>query len=192
MRKTLIVCCFLLFTLGFGSKLFSQDTAKAPEAPKIAEPAAHYYHLDFSVQELGSDGKPTNSRSYSTTVSTDPRSRTPQIRTGSRIPIVTGAPSTASGDGKQGVQYQYVDVGVNITVHSAREVGHELALDLSAEVSGLAGAPNPVNEADPVIRQNYWQAAVLIPVSKATVVFASEALDSKGGMQLVVTATPLP
>jgi len=43
----------------------------------------------------------------------------------------------------------------------------------------------------PVVRQNKWQAAVLIPVGKPTVVFTSDALDSKGTMQLVVTATSL-
>jgi hypothetical protein len=144
--------------------------------------------LDFSIQELSPDGKPTNSRSYSTTVSTDHRGT--GIRTGSRIPIVTGAAS-ANGENKQGVQFQYVDVGVNIDVRSTREVGRELALDLSAEVSSLADASSPANQPDPVIRQNYWQATVLIPIGKATVVFSSERLESKGAMQLVVTATEI-
>jgi hypothetical protein len=187
MRKTPIVFCLLLLTAAIEPKAHSQDTAKAPEAPK-AEPAVHYYHLDISIQELGSDGKPTNSRSYSTTVSTDQRSRGASIRTGSRIPIVTGAAS-ANGESKQGVQFQYVDVGVNIDVRSTREVGHELALDLSAEVSSLADSSTPVNQPDPVIRQNYWQAVALIPIDKATVVFASERLESKGSMQLAITAT---
>ncbi len=190
MRKTPIVCCLLVLTAAFGSMAFSQDIAKTPEAPKAAEPAVHYYHLDISIQELGPDGKPTNSRSYSTTVSTDQRSRGASIRTGSRIPIVTGAAS-ANGESKQGVQFQYVDVGVNIDVRSTREVGRELALDFSAEVSSLADPSSPVNQPDPVIRQNFWQAIVLIPIGKPTVAFASERLESKDAMQLVVTATPV-
>jgi hypothetical protein len=44
----------------------------------------------------------------------------------------------------------------------------------------------------PTIRQNRWQAVVLIPIGQPTVVFTSDALDSKGSMQLVVTATRLP
>jgi hypothetical protein len=36
-----------------------------------------------------------------------------------------------------------------------------------------------------------WDAPVLIPIGKPTVVFSSDALESKGGMQLVVTATLL-
>jgi hypothetical protein len=57
-------------------------------------------------------------------------------------------------------------------------------------VSSVAPAKDP-NLHQPVIRQNKWQAGVLIPVGKATVVFASDSLDSKGGMQVVVTASPL-
>jgi hypothetical protein len=42
-----------------------------------------------------------------------------------------------------------------------------------------------------VIRQNSWQASVLIPVGKPTVVFSSDALENKGGMQVSMTATRL-
>jgi type II secretory pathway component GspD/PulD (secretin) len=89
------------------------------------------------------------------------------------------------------MQFQYLDVGVNIDVLGTREVSRQLALDLKAEVSSLAGSPSPSAATDPVIRQNYWQSAVLIPVGKSTVVFTSDALESKGGMQISVTATPL-
>jgi hypothetical protein len=44
---------------------------------------------------------------------------------------------------------------------------------------------------DPVIRQSLWQGSVVIPIGKPTVAFSSDTVDSKGGMQLVVTATPL-
>jgi hypothetical protein len=36
-----------------------------------------------------------------------------------------------------------------------------------------------------------WQASVLIPIGKRTVVFSSDALENKGGMQLSITATRL-
>jgi hypothetical protein len=42
-----------------------------------------------------------------------------------------------------------------------------------------------------VIRQNTWVGPVVIPVGKPTVVFSSDALESKGGMQVSVTATLL-
>jgi hypothetical protein len=115
MRRITLVC-FLLLTLPVANKAFAQDVPKPAENPKPVEPAAHYYHLEFSIQELGADGKPTNSRGYSTTVSTDLHSRSWSIRTGSRIPIVTGAlrGPTEAGESKLEYQYQYIDVGVNI------------------------------------------------------------------------------
>ncbi len=65
-----------------------------------------------------------------------------------------------------------------------------MSLDLIAEVSSMA-APNDASIHQPVIRQNKWQASVLIPIGKATVVFTSDSLDSKSSMQVVMTATAL-
>jgi hypothetical protein len=79
---------------------------------------------------------------------------------------------------------------VNIDAHNAHEMGHQLSLDLVADVSSIA----PTDDGRihrPVIRQNKWQSSVLIPVGKATVVFTSDSLDSKGSMQVVATATAL-
>ena len=149
------------------------------------------------IQELGSDGKPTNSRTYSTIVSTDRTEHTSAIRTGSRMPIVTGALHGTSGDGKCEFQYQYLDVGVNIDTQNVHEIGNQLAVYLKAEISSLAAPASPAPATgselanDPVIRQNSWFAPVVIPIGKATVVFSSDALESKGGMQLVVTVTPV-
>ena len=91
-------------------------------------------------------------------------------------------------------QYQYLDVGVNIDTREVREVGHQLGMLLKAEVSSLAETSTLSSSAlisDPVIRQNSWQAPVRIPVGKPTVVFKSDSLDSKGSLQVTVTATPL-
>jgi hypothetical protein len=190
MRKLALFCFLLTFALLPVHTVNAQDAAKTPEAPKAAEPPVHYYHLDFVIMEVGADGKPVNSRAYSTTVTTEPHTNS-DIRTGSRIPIVTGGHADNSPDKRLEMQYQYLDVGVNIGVRNAREAGRDLAFDLKAEVSSLAATPSPSGAADPVIRQNLWQTAVLIPVGKSTVVFKSDALESKGGMQVSVTATPL-
>ncbi len=197
MRKITALCSLLLVVPALAVCVSAQDSSKAPEAAKSPEPPAHYYHLDFVLQEVGADGKPTNARSYSATVSTGRDQRFSAIRTGLRVPVITGAlhGPTTPGDSKLEYQYQYIDVGVNIDTQDVHEVGHQLAISLKAEVSSLAdGAASSVTGLpnDPVIRQNMWQASVLIPVGKATVVFSSDALDSKGSMQLVVTATLLP
>ena len=190
MRKLALVCCFAILTMPFGLKTFAQESTPAPEPTKAPQTPGHFYHIDFVVQELGADGKPVNSRSYSATVSTDPRDHGTSIRTGSKLPIATG--SSSSSDGKElfDTQWQYVDVGVNIDVHNAREVGRQLSLDLIADLSSMA-ATEDASIHHPVIRQNKWQASVLIPIGKATVVFTSDSLDSKGSMQIVATATAL-
>lgn len=198
MRKIVSLCFALLFIPALMLRAAAQETAKPPETAKAPEPQARYYHLEFVVQELGTDGKPMNSRTYTTIVCNivcaDRTERYSAIRTGSRVPIITGALHGTTGDSKLEFQYQYLDVGVNIDTQDVHEIGQKLAVYLKAEISSLADSghasaselPN-----DPVIRQNTWQASVVIPVGKPTVVFSSDALDSKGGMQLVVTATPL-
>ncbi|HEY2468741.1 MAG TPA: hypothetical protein VGI45_12995 [Terracidiphilus sp.] len=184
MRKTIFVSCLLLFAFAFTSRAVAQDEPKPVDAAKAAEPV-HYYHLELVVQELGTDGKPTNSRTYTTTVSTDNRGSA-SIRTGSKIPFVTGSTSSLENN----VQYQYQDVGVKIDAQRAHEIGHQLSLDLSADITNVADSSDSRLHL-PVLRQNKWQAVVLILVGKPTVVFTSDALDSKGSMQLAVTATPV-
>lgn len=188
MRKLSLICSLVFVTMAFGRMSFAQESTPAPEPTKASQAPAHFYHLDFVVQELGADGKPTNSRSYTATVSTDPHVREMSIRTGSKIPIATG--SFGSSQALVNTQWQYVDVGVNIDARNAREIGRQLSFDLIAEVSSV-GATNDASLHQPVIRQNKWQASVLIPIGKATVVFTSDSLDSKGSMQVVVTATAL-
>ena len=197
MRKFTFVCSLLLLIPFLVPRAGAQDKPKAPDAAKPPEAPTHYYHLEYVVQELGSDGKPVNSRTYSTIVGTDRGDQFSAIRTGSRVPIITGALHGPNGEAKEGkleFQYQYLDVGVNIDTNNVHEIGQKLAIYLKAEISTLAEpAPAPASGLvnDPVIRQNTWQASVLIPIGKPTVVFSSDALDNKGAMHLVVTATPL-
>ncbi len=178
MRKIVFVGSLLLFTVALLLQpACAQYAPQSNETAKAAEGGpAVFYHLLFLVQELGADNKPVNSRAYTTIVSTNSSG---SIRTGSRIPI-----ETAAG------QFQYIDVGVNFDIRHVAEVRHQLALDLSAEISSLGENQNP-NVRQPVIRQNQWHASVLIPVGKATPVFTSDALDNRNSIQVVVTAAPL-
>jgi len=188
MRKFTTLCCLLFLTLTVGRRITAQDTASTPasKTQDTAKPPVHYFHLDFVVEELGADGKPVNSRNYSTSVSTGPKGGM-SIRTGSRIPVVTG--STESS-GKESQQFQYVDVGVNFDVNDAHETGSQLAMNLTVDLSALAQPIDPSTH-QPVIRQNRWQAALLIPVGKPSVAFTSDSLDNKGSTRVVVTATSL-
>lgn len=185
MRKTMSVFCSVLFAfVVLGPHALAQDEPKPAESARTAEPV-HYYHLELVVQELGTGGKPTNSRTYTTTVSTDNRGSA-SIRTGSKIPFVTGSTSNPESN----VQYQYQDVGVKIDAQRVHEIGRQLSLDLTADITSVAENSDSRLHL-PVLRQNKWQAVVFIPIGKPTVVFTSDALDSKGSMQLVVTATPV-
>ena len=192
MRKITMLCCLLLLTLPVGQKTLAQDTAntqapKAQDAAKAAVPPVHYYHLDFVIEELGSDGKPVNSRSYSTTVATGPHGGM-SIRTGSRIPVATG--STSANGKTETTQFQYVDVGVNFDVEEVHEVGSQLSINLTTDLTGLGEPVDPTTH-QPIVRQNRWRAPVLIPIGKPSVAFKADSLDSKGGTRVVVTATPL-
>jgi hypothetical protein len=174
---------FLVFSVGH--KMLAQESAKAADAARAPEAPAHYYHLEFVVQELGADGKPVNSRTYSSTASTDRSDLNASIRTGSRVPVAVG---TANGAPNT---FQYMDVGINIDVRNTHEVNGKLAISLVADVSSLATPTGLSQPSNPVVRNNRWQAPVLVPLNKPTVVFTSDALDTKGNMQLVVTATPM-
>src|SRR3954468_17455745 len=112
MRKLTLACCLLLMIPALVTRARAQEPAKAPEAAKAPEPPAHYYHLQYVIQELGTDGKPVNSRTYSTIVGTDRHEQFSAIRTGSRVPIITGALHGPNGEAKEAkleYQYQYLD-----------------------------------------------------------------------------------
>jgi hypothetical protein len=81
MRKFTIILCLMLLALPLSRKVHAQDTPnaespKTPEAVKPPAPPVHYYRFDFVIEELSSDGKPINSRRYSTSVNTEDRGTT--------------------------------------------------------------------------------------------------------------------
>src|SRR6266568_3671472 len=98
MHKITIVSLLALAALATGNISFAQDEHKVADKPKTVEPAPHFYHVVFMVQELGADGKATNSRSYTTTVLTGASERMNSIRTNSRIPVATNFAKSSSGE----------------------------------------------------------------------------------------------
>jgi hypothetical protein len=192
MRKLVFTTCLLIFAVFCSRTTIAQEASQAPPPSQAAETPVHFYHLLFVVQEVGPDGKPTNSRSYTATVSTDPREEGTSIRASARIPVATGSFSSGENNTPVNAQYQYqmLDVGVNIDTHNVREVGGRLSIHITADISSLGKSPDEKLH-QPVLRQNKWRATVLIPLDKPTVVFTSDSLDNKGSMQMVVTATSL-
>src|SRR5258708_4048175 len=186
MHKITIVSLLALAALATGNISFAQDERKASDTPKAVEPAPHFYHVVFLVQELGPDGKPNNGRSYTTTVSADPRVPTDSIRTNARIPVVTSISKTANGE-ENATQFQFMDIGVNFDVRQVQEVGRELSMQIKTDVSSLFPSSDSRLQ-QTVVRHNQWESPVLIPIGKPTVSFTSDALNSKDAMQVVVTA----
>lgn len=182
MRKGMLLCV-LLSSLAMVPASFGQDDQKPSEPAKTDQGPAHYYRMTFTVQEVNADGKPTNSRSYNTMLST--QTRQVSIRNKSRVPIPTGPLTNGIAS-----QYQYEDLGVDIDVQQVAEVRHDLALTIVSTVNRLAKDEDQTLRA-PITRYNTWNSPVLVPIGKPTVVFSSDDLDSKGSLQMVVTATPV-
>lgn len=193
MRK--LALCFALLVLVpvlAAASLRAQEASKpavSADRSDAAKPRAHFYRLDYVLEELDAAGKPVNSRSFSTIVSTA-GTRSGSFTVGSKVPLITGAPASKGEPSELLTQFQYIDIGVKITASDIHEDGNHLAFNLHAEVSSL-GAPTVLaGVSEPVIRQNVWNGDVLIPVGKTAPVFKSDSLDNTGSMQLEMTATP--
>jgi hypothetical protein len=146
------------------------------------KPPVHFYKLNFTLEELNDAGKVTNARSYVETIATASGGQTQQIRTGSRIPIATGAENGST-------QFQYIDIGVNFDIRQVQEVGDKLSFFLVSEISSIASQTQIAGTGEPVIRQNRWESMILIPIAKPTLAYSADDLDSKGKMQVELTAT---
>jgi len=182
MRKIILLCLAVVMATSLARTCIAQEEKKdATDASKAASSSeeVRFFKLDFVVKEIGEDGKVTNSRSYSTMCVSGRRGRSGSIRNGNRVPVWTGDTH----------QIQYIDLGVNIDVQNVRLAENQLAMDVNAEVSSAVNSQATDSHPDPIIRQNRWESAVLIPLSRATVIFSSDDLSSKGKLQLELTAT---
>jgi hypothetical protein len=191
MRKSILAACILFAAFAVPAISFAQDQDKPAEPPA----PFHFYRLTLTVQEVDSAGKPTNSRSYATTVSTDNKNpSSDSIRTSSRLPIASGAFSSGDKTNVQNVQFQYIDIGTNFDIRDVRDSGGQLSLHVKADISSNGGNVSVGNTTyqEPIIRHNQWEGPVIVPINKPTVIFSSDSLESKNAMQVVATVTPIP
>jgi hypothetical protein len=182
MRKSILITSILIllsFAL-FAAPVRAQESKASESKPVETRPQAdaHYYRLEFVLKELGDDGHVVNSRTYYTDVATVGRSS--QVRAGTKIPVRTNDKD----------EIQYIDLGVNIDCDSAHETPQGLGLHISTEISSIAN-PTSGEIPSPVVRQNRWSSEALLPIGKPIVLFSSDNLESKGRMQVEVTATPI-
>ena len=122
-------------------------------------------------------GKKINSRQYSTNVSTHEPST---VRIGTRIPV----------DAKEG-EYQYLDVGTNISARIQEERGDKVLI-VNAEVSSFAN-PEQSDKPNyrPVIRQLKIGGTTPLPIEKPIIIGSMDDPNSKHQFQLEVMVTKL-
>src|SRR3954470_12393204 len=140
MKRAFVIAIFLA-----GSLLaVGQEKPNTDDSPPARqERPLSFYKVEYVLREM-QDGKAINSRNYMMTIENGDRG---EAKVGARVPVPIGSsgPST---------QWQYMDVGLNI---SCRVVGRDdyASLHTSIEVSSFAlpeqqtGRP----ESQPVVRQ---------------------------------------
>jgi hypothetical protein len=142
----------------------AQTEAPTPKATTNAETASTTYRLTYSVTEL--DGaKRLGTQHFSLTLNSD--SGNSQLKLGSRVPIATGMFNQDKGATLANTQFQYVDVGLNITARV-----HEFAAGVEVyskfEQSSVAEEQS-IGRNDPVIRQAELQNTALLIAGKPVV-----------------------
>src|SRR5271165_5727609 len=174
MLKRLAPFAIMIFLCASSTCAIAQQNESPQPATEALKrtPAVRYYRLDFVVRE-SDQGKLLSQRTYSMGVAAAAVAERDwwSLRAGTKVPAGSN----------------YVDVGFNIDVR-AEDVGSALQLRLKADLSSIA--PDVANVNLPPIRQMRVEEAVLVPISKPTVVFSAEDPSSKHQFQIEVTAVP--
>ncbi len=168
----------ILALAAFAGLLHGQETPSKPD-----EQPTRYYRLDFVVKDF-QDGKVLDARNYFVFVADRNRAGRPtSIRAESRVPVVTGS----SGS------YQGYDLDVGIDCGYRAEMKDGLALDISVDVTTLVPAEHKseTQSLPPIVRKNRWASDVFVALRKPTTIFSSDDLESKGKLQVELTATPI-
>ena len=152
------------------------DTLKV-DRPNEERPLS-YYKLEYVFREV-QDGKTINSRSYMMTVENNDRGET---KTGARVPV-------PMGPGGLSTQYQYMDVGINI---SCRVTGRNdfASVRTSVDISSFA---KPEQESSlgnqVVVRSMRTEMAAVVPLGKQTLIGSIDDVNSTKRYEISLTAT---
>ena len=182
--KRLLVLAILC---GIALPLFSQDAPKettkdtTKPSAKSETPAKPLsgYKLEFVLREL-QDGKVINTRNYMMIV--QDRYRNAELKIGSRVPI----------NGEK--DFQYIDVGTNISCNHAEEQGPLLELECSVEISNFALSDQKITSgitSAPVLNQVRANIPAMVEEGKQTVIGIIDDPNSTRRYEIAVTATKL-
>lgn len=163
------------------TKAVAQSVQSAYDSPKRC------YALNYVLKEL--DGtKVINQRSYVlNTFASATGGDWSRLRVGNRVPVFVH--SQEKGSGNSVTDFNYIDVGVNID-NRLRESGDMLALEVTAEISSLAGESTGVGPPQ-TVRQVKGTVMSTIYPGKQAVVFSADDPGSQHRFELQVTATPV-
>jgi hypothetical protein len=155
------------------------ESKTSPSEPPLQK---HFYKLTFRLRE-SDDAKVVNQRDFILNISAAPVhvGGVPpdwwNVRSGTRIPVAV--------TNKEGKDFNYVDVGVNLDVR-AEEAPDGLQLQVTADISSVAGEGGLGSNA-PAVRQVKVRSAVVAPVGKPTLVFTADDASSRHRFELEVT-----
>ncbi|MGA2218068.1 MAG: hypothetical protein ABSG51_08275 [Terracidiphilus sp.] len=151
-----------LALMGGGQRVLAQAEASTQTASKASiEGAPRTYRLTYTISEL--DGsKHLGTQHFSLTV--NPNSKSAELKLGSRVPVASGSFQTNDSGALKNIQYQYVDVGLNIDA-SVREFESGVQVFSNVDQSAIGEDESAVKSA-PVIRHASLQNTALLTPGK--------------------------
>jgi len=167
MKRHATLAVILITILIAGCSALSAQEEPKP-APKPEPRLTNWYKVEITLSEF-EDGKKTNTRSY--TMEAEENGSPAVMKLGDRVPIVTGGPVRAEDNKLLNVQFQYIDVGLNITAY-VRERQGRLGLTVSVDQSSVATPTEALRVApnQPMIRQLKMENTAFITPGKPILV----------------------
>jgi hypothetical protein len=189
MKRTYLLLSLML-TLLAAVPLRAQEEKPKPDSPKQSEAARQspvlrpisWYRVDLTVSEF-EDGKRLNSRHY--TVHMNDSGDRSNTKFGTRVPVPT------SGAGNQ---FNYIDVGLNITLRVASSAtGERNMLEMGFELSSFAIPEQAKQSAPgvPILRQVQTSNSIPLVTSMPLIVASLDDPNSTKRYEFAATLTKL-
>jgi type II secretory pathway component GspD/PulD (secretin) len=143
------------------------------------------YRLTFTLTETDA-GKKIGVQHVAMFVEEGQRST---LKSGSKIPIVTGSYAAASNTSQQ--QMTYLDIGTNFDATAIAAAGDEITLKAKVEQSSVAEEKSGVGPQDPIVRQTVLESSSLLTQGKPQVLGAVDISGTTRKLEIEVVADPV-
>jgi hypothetical protein len=153
--RTLTVALALLCVGGTAAAQSAAPEEKPQTSTQSAtQSAPKTYRLTYTVTEVNGT-QPVGTQHYAMTL--NPDGRTSNLKLGSKMPVSTGYGNSN--------QFQYIDIGLNISAHIA-EFANGLQIVTKVEKTGMAEEQSPVQGHPPIVRQAMLENTAVVPLGK--------------------------